>query len=196
MGYKVISTEMSTKELLDNAAVKLMAEKGENFTVRDICRLAGVSVGTFYTYYKSKDEISLERLQYMDQYLLDSYAEITGESCRDRLENFLSSYIFFSARRGLTFSREVYRSILMTTVSPDNCRNRVLYKIIYELIQEGQQKGEFTSSLSADTLSDSTVALIRGLAVNWCHQGGSYALTERVKDTFHVWLNGLQVKTS
>lgn len=196
MGYKVISTEMSTKELLDNAALKLMTEKGENFTVRDICRLAGVSVGTFYTYYKSKDEVSLERLQYMDQYLLDSYAEISGESCRERLENFLSSYIFFSARRGLTFSREVYRSILMTTVSPDSCKNRTLYKIIRELILEGQRKGEFTSDLSADALSDSAIALIRGLAVNWCHQGGSYTLTERAKDSFLIWLNGLQVKPS
>ena len=195
MGYKVISTKMSTKELLDNAAVKLMAEKGEHFTIRDICCLAGVSVGTFYTYYKSKDEIALERLQYMDQYLLDAYAGIKGDTCRERLENFLSSYVFFSARRGLTFSREVYRSILMTTVPPDSCRTRALYKIIHELIQQGQKKGEFTTTLSADSLSDSTVALIRGLAVNWCHQGGSYELTECAKNSFRVWLNGLQVKT-
>lgn len=38
MAYKVISTQMSTKELLDQSAAELMAERGEKFSVRDVCQ--------------------------------------------------------------------------------------------------------------------------------------------------------------
>lgn len=49
------------KELLMDAAEKLISEKGYySTTIEDITKEAGVGKGSFYTYFKSKEEIVLE----------------------------------------------------------------------------------------------------------------------------------------
>ena len=52
------------KEILLNAAEKLMAKKGyEKTKVEDITSEAGVAKGTFYVYFKSKEDILFELLE-------------------------------------------------------------------------------------------------------------------------------------
>ena len=192
MGYKVISTEMSTKELLDKSAAELMAEHGEKFSVRDICKKAGVSVGTFYTYYKSKDEICMERLRYMDMFLELTHTECLCETQGEQLTQFLLRYLVRSAQRGLSFSREVYRGILMCGVTEEQAHARRFFQITRDIIAKGQQEGEFSSAVSADTLADMTIAFARGLAVDWCHKEGAYDIESFAKQACEVWVAGLK----
>ena len=58
-----------TKERLHDTALELMDKYGlENITIQDICNAAGVSVGTFYNYYKTKDELLLRGVLRTDQW--------------------------------------------------------------------------------------------------------------------------------
>lgn len=192
MAYKVISTQMSTKELLDQSAAELMAERGEKFSVRDVCQRAGVSVGTFYTYYKSKDEICLERVRYMDQYLVELAAERLTGSPADKLAGFLVAYLERSIARGMTFSREVYKSILLSETTPEQARLRHFYRLVRGLLEEGQEQGDFAREYSSEELADMTVAFARGLAADWCHKGGQFDLTEFGKRACSIWVRGLK----
>lgn len=192
MAYKVISTQISTKELLDQSAAELMAERGEKFSVRDVCQRAGVSVGTFYTYYKSKDEICLERVRYMDQYLVELAAERLTGSPADKLAGFLVAYLERSIARGMTFSREVYKSILLSETTPEQARQRHFYRLVRGLLEEGQEQGDFAREYSAEELADMTVAFARGLASDWCHRGGQFDLAEFGKRACSIWVRGLK----
>lgn len=192
MGYKVISAEVSTKELLEKTVLELMAEKGENFTVRDICKRAGVSIGTFYTYYKNKDAAVLMRLRIMDDHLLTVYETCPDSSYAVRLKSFLDSYIESSILYGYVATREQYRSVLMAEMPLKESEQRPLYKLTKSLIKDGQSAGEFTAAHTSDFLTNATIAFIRGLVYNWCHQGGTYELLEPAKEATSLWIDGLK----
>lgn len=194
MTYKKISETMTTKELLDDAVAHLMTEKGEQFSIRDICSYAGVSIGTFYTYYKSKDEVRLARLQYMDKHLLEEVAQQLEGTSGEKLIQFLLGYLKRSQYRGLSFTREVYKSILNSSVTQEEAQGRVMYQLIYEIIREGQEKGEFNAQETANALTDMTVAFIRGIPVDWCHKQGAYDMMEFAQKACQIWVDGLQAK--
>lgn len=60
MNKRQISAEETRKKLL-NAAISLLHEKGfAAINVDDITTKAGVSKGSFYTYFKRKEDIVLE----------------------------------------------------------------------------------------------------------------------------------------
>ncbi len=76
----------STKEKLINSAIKVFSEKGFfNTKVSDIVGEAGVAQGTFYIYFKSKEEIFFEIVQMVvDQIsnIIDKYTTYEDETRR------------------------------------------------------------------------------------------------------------------
>lgn len=76
----------STRDRIQTAALDLFLVKGvENTSVAEICRAAGVSNGSFFHHYPSKDELALQivmtlRREYWD-YLLAAM-----EPCEDAME--------------------------------------------------------------------------------------------------------------
>ena len=60
---------IETKNRIYNAAINLMDRKGfEKITITDISKKAGVSVGAFYHYFKSKNDILAEIFRKADEY--------------------------------------------------------------------------------------------------------------------------------
>lgn len=73
---------IQTKKQITKAAFKLFAEKGIHGTnSKEIVKLAGVSIGSFYSYFKNKKTLLLEMLEgYLDQVfstIWSSVAEVT-----------------------------------------------------------------------------------------------------------------------
>ena len=61
-----------SKQLIINAAVKLISKKGADFiTVRNVCREADIGTGTFYYHFKNKDDLLMYFLR-----------EISFEKCK------------------------------------------------------------------------------------------------------------------
>ncbi len=72
----------STKEKLINSAIKVFSEKGFfNTKISDIVNEAGVAQGTFYLYFKSKEDIFLEIVQTVASQIseiIDNYLSYEG----------------------------------------------------------------------------------------------------------------------
>ena len=66
-----------THRKIYNTAFDLMTRKGfDKITIKDISKKAGVSIGTFYHYYKSKNDILREVYQKADDYFRDVMADM------------------------------------------------------------------------------------------------------------------------
>lgn len=51
----------ATRKAIMHATIELIAEKGyENVVVEDITKRAGIAKGTFYNYYRQKDDVITE----------------------------------------------------------------------------------------------------------------------------------------
>ena len=72
-----MSQSVNTKEKILQSAIEIFSEKGFVKTkVSDIVSNAGLSQGTFYTYFKSKDECFIELLTYLHQSTLRQMEEL------------------------------------------------------------------------------------------------------------------------
>jgi len=77
---------MKTKEKLLHSAKKIFSEKGFYRTrVSDIVKDAGVSQGTFYIYFKSKEEIFKEIILELKEKIIEITKNVYGESIEDKL---------------------------------------------------------------------------------------------------------------
>ncbi|TDT69885.1 TetR family transcriptional regulator [Hypnocyclicus thermotrophus] len=64
--------ELNTKNKLIKSAMELFLEKGyEGIKVEDITKEAGVAKGTFYTYFKAKDDIFIDVISKMMEIYID-----------------------------------------------------------------------------------------------------------------------------
>ncbi|RHX89594.1 TetR/AcrR family transcriptional regulator [Leptospira stimsonii] len=74
----VQSRSIERKENIIEAAYKLVKQRGYAETgIRDIVEAAGVSIGTFYSYYRDKNDIALEILR---KYSEEFYGSLAGDT--------------------------------------------------------------------------------------------------------------------
>ena len=108
---------MTKKQLILDAAIELFAEKGiESTSVQQITDKCGISKGSFYLIFKSKEELIIAIIDYFMQSFLVKvdHAVNTTESGDDKLyQYFYSSLNFFNEYKSLAliFLREQVASI-------------------------------------------------------------------------------------
>jgi AcrR family transcriptional regulator len=99
-----------TKSMLEQAHRSLILRKGyDATTVEDICEAANVGRSTFYTHYRSKDELKRAGLEHLRKQLLTGQQEVLAASAhhKDRLLAF-SLTMFKHAREHL----DLYRALV------------------------------------------------------------------------------------
>ncbi|MDO4494081.1 MAG: TetR/AcrR family transcriptional regulator [Clostridia bacterium] len=171
MAYRVINENESTRELLVKCASELLREKGSAFTIREVCAKAGVSVGTFYTYYKNKNELILERLNRRDRFMIEELKNAPTEP-EARMIAIAASYIDYSLERGVVSVRDVYHSMLLNGVTTVNDRETYLYRELADTIAAGVACGAFIPELDQQQFADTVLCALRGVNYNWCYYSG------------------------
>ncbi|WP_297535764.1 TetR/AcrR family transcriptional regulator [Thermococcus sp.] len=131
-----------TREKLVSAAMELFAKKGfDKTTVDEIVAKAGVAKGTFYLYFKSKDdlikELAFEVMPIMAMPSLnDPYITVSFPT--------LESYLLQLGREFLDFYSENYRAEIFFHMLSVRERMRSIDEIYYqacsELLREGARR--------------------------------------------------------
>ena len=185
-----------TKKKLYDSAIELFKLNGYyNVTVTDITRKAGTAKGSFYTHFKSKDQIIIEEFKKFDKYYQeifnkiekkDSY-EILYEFLIDLLEYFLHEvgydilYIIYSTQ--LSYEKE--KTFILD-------ESRPLYVIINEIIKTGQNEKAFRNDISSDDLTKMIIRTIRGTFYEWCLNDGKFNLIDDGVMFYKVFLSSLR----
>lgn len=156
---------------------KLLEAKGySNLTVRDICTEAGVSTGSFYTHFSSKEE--LLTTVFMDTRLgrknLDPENFAHGD-CKTRLQNFIKQYGWMN----MSNEPEELKQILSFD-NPIYTKKRHFEDYVIEILTQGIECGEVKSEFSAERLADILMVCLRGCSHEWCRKNGSYDLADQM----------------
>lgn len=172
-------SELSKKNILD-AAVKLALQKGfEGTSIRDICREAKLSIGAFYHHYPSKDALMNEAFLQFDNTLNedDSTHKYENLAPLDAIRAILVDQTAFTASIGYRVITQYYRALLQnenrSAVSPE----RLYYQNVRKHVLRAQLAGDFTKSLSFETISEMLIKFVRGGLVDWCLHDGAYDVT-------------------
>ena len=107
-----------TRKRIVTAAKKLITENGfENVSIEEIAKEAEVSTGSFYTYFKKKEDV-IEELNQLSFYRL---AEITNEmkdkGLDDRLKYYCRQFLAEIERVGIEICRQWIRKLRNITMT-------------------------------------------------------------------------------
>lgn len=188
-----------TRQKLYDTAVSLFLKKGyEKVTVDEICEKIGLTKGAFYSHFKSKDQIVLERMLAVDEhYRTDILPKVAGvKSAADRLLTFIRLLLYYMHELGKTTVKTAYYTQIGydQRVTGIMTEKRTLYKIIQELVSEAQEKGELRDDLSSAELTHIIMHSIRGIVYNWCLSTSKFDIRESADNLVKILSTGLRKK--
>lgn len=196
----------NTKGRIIAAAWKLFYEQGyEETTVEDIVFESETSKGSFYHYFKGKDELmgtlanvfdekyeelmetmdpalgAVEKLIYLNHEL---FAMIDGGVSIDLLARLLSTQLLARGEKHLLD------------------RNRTYFRLLRQIIAQGQQAGELRTDRTVNDIVKAYALWERALLYDWCLCGGEYSLTAytdsvtpMLLESYRAEVAGLAAKT-
>jgi len=179
------------------AARDLFAAKGyEKTNVSDFAARAGVSQGTVYWYFKSKDELLMAVFEDWLAGLSQDYAAIVAGP--GRAEDHLRHYAKAAARRMITCETllPIETEFWALIFRHDAIRQRfhdlfhLMRADIVALLRDGMKSGELRSDINPEHLAAIAIAVYDGLILQWAAEPQSVdweAITETFVD---VVLNG------
>lgn len=194
---------VETKRKLYESAGQLFEKYNfDDVSVDAIVEAAGLSKGTFYVHFESKDALIAS---YLSDYVtgidadykthLDSLPAGTGASGMllsliAKIADVLTGTIGYSRMR-LVYKIQLTRSVDTEMVKG---YSRELYKMFADVLDRGIERGEFSTDLPLDTLTKHFVMAIRGLSYEWCIRYPDLDLKEQALAHFQILLNGIRVK--
>ncbi len=182
---------LETKRKLMETAEAIIREKGlVNTSIEEITKACGVSNGTFYTYFKRKEDIVFAISH-------DIFGEIYEDAQRydgpfmERLAYYMVTFSGHIERDGLKLCQEWVRN----TVDPDLVENpydkeklRMDLGSMKGMIQRGIELGELKENTPTGELADALTDVIYGEMLCWDMSGGAYSFKERTEKFCELFL--------
>lgn len=180
-----------TRDRIFNETVKLMNKYGyEYLTIRNICEASGVSTGTFYHHFSSKDDL-------LSVYLYNSYNEYLSRRMKDTSELNIKDKILFvydnyskyCKDSGLAFISNYYSVKNKALDSRQKLTPRQLD--IIDEVKKAQEEGLIVKELSSYTICLDLGDICKGVIFDWCQCEGAFELTDYLKRLISIYLKGI-----
>ena len=171
----------NTKGRIIAAAWKLFYEQGyEETTVEDIVFESETSKGSFYHYFKGKDELMGTLATVFDE----KYEELMGvmDPTLDAMEKliYLNHELFFMIENSVSLdllARLLSTQLVTTSEKHLMDQNRYYFKILRKICTDGQRSGELRQDISINEMVRTYALQERALLYDWCICGGNYSLS-------------------
>lgn len=193
-----------TRKKLFESAVKLFNKYDfADVSVDTIVETAGVSKGTFYVHFESKDSLIasiisdyVRNLDLDYKAYLDSLAHMPASDMLLALVGKIADILI--GKIGYDNMKIVYTLQLTRSVNTEDIKgyNRALYKIISDVLGKGMEQEEFITGIPLDILTKHFVMAIRGLTYEWCIRHPEFDLKKEALMHFKMLLTGIKHEVS
>ena len=169
----------NTQEKIIEAALYLAKNEGwKDTTIRRICKEAGVSIGSFYHHFKSKQEVVNKSFMVFDNTLLKECIDCTSPI--DEAKNLLIKQAEFIVNEAGMVTAEYYATLLQGEEKLAASPNRVYYKKILFHIENAQEDGLIRDGFSPKYISKFLIKFNRGCIIDWCLNEYSYDVLKSI----------------
>lgn len=185
------------KEKITDQSIFLFEQKGfAETSIQDIVDSLGVTKGTFYYYFNSKEELLMDiNTRYVDE-LLEAQDKILNDetiSCKEklfRIVNMLIANIKTQKSSAKIFFREIknLKEERLTTISSK--RDQFRYNM-EELLKRGIENGEFRENLNPTIITFGILG-IANWSYQWFNPDGRITDREVAEMFVEMILNGIK----
>ncbi|MBU3214497.1 TetR/AcrR family transcriptional regulator [Clostridium estertheticum] len=171
---------LNTKNKIYKSAIDLMDKKGyKNIKIQDICKKAGVSVGSFYNCFKSKNEILIEIYKRADEYFIKEVANnIYCDNAINEIIKYFDYYAKYNVQVGIDTMKLLYNSNNKLFIT----KGRDMQNLLNIIIERGQEKNELSKEMSKESITEYLFIAARGVVYNWCLYDGKFDLLEAMNE--------------
>lgn len=188
---------LETKKAIYESALKLFKEKGfDNVLIEDITTSAGTSKGSFYTYFKSKDEVFIEYYKNIDDLYEKFLIDVKDNpSPQEKLIYVLTEGIKHLEKLG----PETLTIVLLNQLSQKekipfvSNENRTINRIVKEIIEDGQECNIFPRDLNSNELTFLILQYYKGIFLDWCLLKGEFNFKSVGEKGLRCLINGMTV---
>ena len=173
-----------TRKRIVAAAKKLITENGfENVSIEEIAKEAEVSTGSFYTYFKKKEDVIEELNQLSFYHLSEITNEMKDKGLDDRLKYYCRQFLAEIERVGIEICRQWIRNnitpVNMEISGKETTKYNHDYLAMKSLLEEGIRRGELTVDTPVDEMAFFINTQLYGLMVAWCMTDASVVGSDR-----------------
>ncbi|MDD3253224.1 MAG: TetR/AcrR family transcriptional regulator [Lachnospiraceae bacterium] len=168
---------LETRRKLVEAGEQLISQHGfEHISVEDITNACGCSKGTFYTYFKKKEDIVDEiNRRPFDQTIERLLKEDSG--IVEKLMQYFNEFMDNVQYKGLRIAQQWMKNVADPSAFPDGGVNEKLafdYCGLKELLDQAVEQGELRQDTPVDALSWLLITELYGMTFCWCMSDGAF----------------------
>lgn len=180
-----------TRRKLIEASKRIICEKGlDNTSVEEITAAAGVSKGTFYTYFKQKEDVVFELSDFMFLEILDNAKKTDGPFC-SRMRRYMVEFSDYIEKGSARLAQEWVRNVVNPPITEDGpglSKWRLDVSSVEELLKTGISEGQLKEELPAEKVAPMITEQLYGELLCWCMNDGTYSLRERTEEFCDAYL--------
>nr|WP_307998584.1 TetR/AcrR family transcriptional regulator [uncultured Merdimonas sp.] len=182
-----------TKARIFNAARQILQQQGyEALSIKNICEEAGVSNGSFYHHFKTKDDLLSYYIEEQPSINPD-YLDLpkTAEDAKSAIIHVYLNYVHYCRELGVAFMSNYY--------TPKNqslnplIRTERPYPIVtvHDYLQRAIDAGVVTLPLPLEDVTTDIRMIVIGNVFEWCLKNGDADFEGNMERSLKVYLDGL-----
>lgn len=189
---------LETKERIYKATDDILKKKGFAYlTVTNICKVAGVSNGTFFYHFKTKDDL-------LSYYIFDKFAEYrikTGFSSKvadlpfdSRIIQYYSQWATYMNEIGIEFFTSFYhtKNRCLDVRRFDKRVPSAMWNYPITCLEEAKENGLIKDEIPVLHISEVLATIMKGVAFDWCLSEDAFDMGDRIEEVMRPYLNSIQ----
>ncbi len=176
---------LETEHAILNAAMELSRQKTfDKVSVRDICKLAGITTGAFYHHFASKDELLSRGFASLDACMEQALNGHENDPPEQRLHLILSSYASFMESLGWELVARYYQQRLGAPAFHSMDSRRFTLKALQKCLRDAEEQNQLLSVQTSDWIAQFLFRHFRGVVVDWTINCGGYSLLGKLEQDY------------
>lgn len=169
---------LRTRQKLVNTAESLLKSNGFNaLCVEDITKAAGVAKGTFYVYFKHKEDIVSEICRGYFKAIEDKINEMKCTNFIEKMSLYLDNFMEAVELYGINICREWIRASIDPKTAPDNTdMSKWQYDVnmLKNILNKAISNKELKKDTPVELLTHIIISELYGMMTCWCMSDGSF----------------------
>ena len=180
------SAAQETKRKLIATAMELLRERGfDAVNVEDITKKAGVAKGTFYTYFKRKEDIifAISREPYGE--IAGELADAGGAELTARLARYFRRFMECVESCGINVCRQWIRGVVDPNGVTDGLDGQKWgydFDMLRGALERAVERGELKRGAPVELLAHIVLSELYGMMTCWCMSDGAFEPLDWTED--------------